>query len=155
MYQILVFFHFTHSVQKIPILLLTDSKITTPTELKTTSFWPLIFFFFNFLKKIKIEEKKEDENRGWLQPPLWPKWGGFMPKGGGLATLKMPKKKWILGFWGWQDHPIPAIGVGRSHPQNPFYPIFSFSFFGFLGVAEPPPSAWGWFNHPQTDRGGG
>ena len=34
-YQTLVFSHFAHSVQKMPILPLTDSKITIPTQPKT------------------------------------------------------------------------------------------------------------------------
>jgi hypothetical protein len=55
--------------------------------------------------------KKKDENRGWLQPPLWPVWGWSNhpnAQGGGSATPKRPKKKkkkknglkWVLGFWG-------------------------------------------------------
>jgi hypothetical protein len=67
MYQILVFSHFIYSVQKIPILPLTDSKITILTQPKTTSFWSLLIFFF-FLKKDETR-KKEEENQG--QPHSW------------------------------------------------------------------------------------
>jgi hypothetical protein len=59
-----------------PILPLIDSKTTTPTQPKTTSFCPLKFFLKTKilnLKKKKKKKKKEDENQ---EPPPWPKWGG-------------------------------------------------------------------------------
>jgi hypothetical protein len=83
------------------------------------SFWPLIFFF----KYIYIYKR----NRGWLQPPLWPKWGGrttpFLAKGWLVLRVVEPppwpkgvvqpppkgqkkkeKEEWVLVFWGWLDH---------------------------------------------------
>jgi hypothetical protein len=46
-----------------PKLPLTDSKIATPTQPKTTSFWALNFFLKKKLKKMRIKKKKKKEKK--------------------------------------------------------------------------------------------
>jgi hypothetical protein len=64
-----------------------DSKTTTPTQPKMTSFWPLNFFFFFFFLKMKIEKKKKGMKiEGGSSHPLgqnWVVWPlHFWPRGG-------------------------------------------------------------------------
>jgi hypothetical protein len=112
---------------------------------------------------------------GWSHPYGWSEDGRTtpMPKG---VVRPPPKKKGVkMGFrllgvarpppraWGGFGHPIPAkpLKVVRP-PSKPILTHFSFSFFlflffsfGLLRVAKPPTWVWGWFDHPQTNRGGG
>jgi hypothetical protein len=121
--------------------------------------------------KKKIEnpkKKKRDENRGWLQPPPFPKWGGpatpFLAKGwrpprprGGPATRKGQKKK-KKGFWtfgGGTGRPPPSPWGWSGHPQKSKTHFSFFFFFGPFGGGQTTPLGLGVVRPPQTGCGGG
>jgi hypothetical protein len=79
--------------------------------------------------------------KGWLGHPIFGQWvAGATPYGqsGGGRTTPMAK--------GWV-RPTPKAPPPQKKKQS--------MGFGLLGVAGPPLWPWGWFNHPQTGRGGG
>jgi hypothetical protein len=81
---------------------------------------------------------------GVVEPPPWPRgWSGH--------PQKPKKKKNPNRPFGVAESTPRSLGVVRPPPKGP-NPFF---FFGLLGVAGPPPWPWGWFDHPQTGRGGG
>jgi hypothetical protein len=119
---------------------------------------------------MKIEEKKKDENRGWMgvvRPPLKgqkKKKNKKKNKNENKKLVKMGFGLWgVAGPWSGQSHPRP-LGVVRPplKAQYPFFLFFFFFFFFFfwpfgggqttplgMGVVRPPPSRpWGWLEPP-------
>jgi hypothetical protein len=98
---------------------------------------------------------------GWPGHPIFGQGvAGATPTAKGVVrppqkAKKKKKKKKGFGLLGVarlgrsRSTPKP-LGVVRPPPkvQNPFF-VFFFFFLGLLGVARPPPWAWGWFDHPR------
>jgi hypothetical protein len=82
------------------------------------------FSFFFFLKKKEGNKKKRRKKSGWLRPP---------------HTGRMGVAEATPGLCGWSGH--PERPKKKKKRKNGFWP---------LGVAGPPPKAWGGFGHPHT-----
>jgi hypothetical protein len=88
----------------------------------------------------------------------WKSWDGLAKNGVARPPHFWPMGVWshpLRPVWGWSNHPH-GQGVGPANPKSPSPQNKKQSMgFGLLGVAGPPFWPWGWFNHPQTGRGGG
>jgi hypothetical protein len=126
---------------------------TTPFWAKRRSFANFRIFFFNEkkkeIKKKKKKKKKKKEKSGWLEPPLAQKmgWPDHPIFGQGVAGHPIP------AVWGWPKPP-QAFGGGPATPKGQKKKKNKKNGFGILGVAGPPPRAWGWLRTPPTGRRG-
>jgi hypothetical protein len=73
-------------------------------------------------------------------PHFWPR-GGF----GHPIRPNGSLDKWVCDFRGWSGHPERPKKKKKKKGKNGFR---------ILGVARPPPRAWGWLQPPPTGRRG-
>jgi hypothetical protein len=112
------------------------------------------FFFFNEKKKEIKKKKKKKKKKGEIgvagatpcpkngvagPPHFWPR-GGRPPHTGRMGVAEATP-----GLWGWSGHPERPKKKKKNEKNG----------FGILGVAGPPPRAWGWLrSHPLRPVGG-
>jgi hypothetical protein len=106
--------------------------------------------FFFLIKKKEIKKKKKGKKKreiaGWLEPPLAQKWGGWTTPFLAKGWLRSPH----TAVWGWPKPP-QAFGGGPATPKgHQEKKKKGKNGFELLGVAGPPPRAWGWLRPPPT-----
>jgi hypothetical protein len=120
---------------------------TLPFTPKLRRFGPFLIFFFFLKKKFK---KKKKGNQRWLEPPPCPKmgWSDHPLFGQGVASATP------YGRYGVAEATPRPLGVIRATPKATKKKKKKRNGFVPLGVAGPPPRAWGGFGHPLRPHPG-